>query len=69
MRHLVTSGSAKPVFRGAHDRRLSSPKPEYRFDNNRPNRSLEQTRLRILGWSAGPHRGREGAIEEHTAGE
>ena len=32
LRHLVTSGSAKPVFRCAHDRRLSSPKPEYRFD-------------------------------------
>ena len=41
MRHLVTSGSAKPVFRCAHDPRLSSPKPEYRFDNNRRNRLLE----------------------------
>ena len=68
LRHLVTSGSAKPVFRCAHDRRLSSPKPEYRFDNNRPNRLLEQTRLSVLSWNPGPRRGREGAIEEHIAG-
>ena len=39
MRHLVTSGSAKPVFRGAHDRRHFPPKPEYRFDNNVPHAS------------------------------
>ena len=28
LRHLVDAGSAKPVFRSAHDRMLSSPKPE-----------------------------------------
>ena len=52
--HLVTSGSAKPVFRSAHARRHSSPKPE-----NRPNRSLEQTRLSKLSWNLGARRGRE----------
>ena len=68
MRHLVTSGSAKPVFRSAHDRRHPSPKPENRFDNNVPNRLLEQTRLSTLSSNPGPRRGREGAVEEHMAG-
>ena len=67
MRHLVTAGSAKPVLRGAHDRRHFSTKPEYRFDNSVPNRLLEQPRLNILSWNPGPRRGREGAIEEHIA--
>ena len=67
MRHVVTSGSAKPVFRDAHDRRHSSPKPEFRFDKV-PNRLLEQTRLRILSWNIGPRRGREGAIKETHCG-
>ena len=40
MRQLVPSGSAKPIFRCVHERRLSSLKHEYRFDNNRPNRLL-----------------------------
>ena len=44
------------------------PKPEYRFDNNVPNRLLEQTRLSILSWNPGPRRGREGASAEHIAG-
>ena len=66
--HLVTSGSAKPVFRSAHDRRHSSPKPEYRFDNNVHYRLLEQTRLSKLSWNPWPRRDREGAIEKHVAG-
>ena len=68
MRHVVTAGNAKPVYRGAHDRKLHSLKLEYRFDNNVPNRLQEQTRLSILSWNQGPRRGREGAIEEHIAG-
>ena len=48
MHHTVTSGSDKPIFRSAHHRRLSSPKPDYRFNNNVPKRLLEQTRLGIL---------------------
>ena len=40
-RHLVTSESAKPVFRSAHDQRLSSPKPEHRADNSVPNPSTK----------------------------
>ena len=46
MRHLVTSGSAKPV-RDSQEGRHSSPNPVYRFDNNRPNRLLEQTLFSI----------------------
>ena len=67
VRHLVSAGS-KPVFRDAHDRRHFSPKLEYRFGNSVPNRLLEQTGLSILSWNPGPRRGREGAIEEHIAG-
>ena len=62
------TGSAKPVFRDAHDRRHFSPKPNFRFDNSVPNRLLEQTRLSILSWNPGRRRGRDGAIEEHIAG-
>ena len=45
---VETAGSAKPVYRGAHDRRQISPKPEYRFDNSVPNRLLEQRRPQHL---------------------
>ena len=37
-----------------------SPQPKYRFDNNAPNRSVQQTRICILSWNLGPRRGREG---------
>ena len=67
MRYLVTSVSAKPVYRSGHNRRHSSPEPECRFESNVPNRLLEQTRLSKLSWNPGPRRGREGAIEEHIA--
>ena len=47
---------------------LAEPsKPEYRFNNNVPSRSLERTHLSILSWNPGLRRGREGAIEEHIA--
>ena len=49
--HLMSAGSAKPVFRDAHDRRHFSPKSEYRFENSVPNRLLEQTRLILVGWN------------------
>ena len=68
MRQLVTSRSAKPVFRCVHDRGLSSPEPEYRSDNNRPTWLLDQTRLNVLSWNPGSRRAREGAIEEHLPG-
>ena len=68
VRHLACAGSAKAVYRDAHDRRHSSPKPEFRFDNGVPNRLLEETRLSILSWNPGRQRGREGAIEGHIAG-
>ena len=47
--------------------RRYSPSPEDRFNNNVPNRLLEQTRLSILNWNPGPRRGKEGAIEKHIA--
>ena len=60
LRHLVAFGLAKLVFRCARDRRLPSPKPEYRFDNNRPIHLLEQTRLlSVLSWNPWPRRGRD----------
>ena len=31
-----------------------SPQPKYRFDNNAPNRSVQQTRISILSWNLGP---------------
>ena len=62
------TGSAKPVFRDAHDRRHFSPKPKFRFDKSVPSRLLERTRLSILSWNPGPRRGRDGAIEEHISG-
>ena len=36
--HLVSSGSAKAVFRDAHHRRHVSARPEYRLNNDVPNR-------------------------------
>ena len=63
--HLASKGCAKPIFREAVERRHFSPQPKYRFDNNAPNRSVQQTRISILSWNPGPRRGREGAIEEH----
>ena len=66
-RHLVSKGSAKPIYRDSHDRRHYSPNSEYRFNNDVPNRLLEQTRLSILNWNPGPRRGKEGAIEKHIA--
>ena len=51
MRHVVTAGNAKPVYRGAHDRKLHSLKLECRFENYVPNRLQEQTRLSTLSWN------------------
>ena len=62
MRRLVTSGSAKPVFRDAHDRRHFFPKPEYRFDNV-PYRLLEQY-VELEPWTST----RQRRCEEQIAG-
>ena len=68
-RHLVSKSGAMTIYRDSHDRRHSSPNPEYRFINDVPNRLLEQTRLSILNWRTStrqrrrhrkPHRGRNG---------
>ena len=59
--------SATAIFREAQDRRHSSHNPEYRFNNDVPNRLHEQRRLSILSWNPGPRRGKEGAIEKHIA--
>ena len=67
-RHLVSLSSANPIFREAHDRRHSSPNPEYRFHNDVPNRLREQRRLSILSWNPGPLQEKEGAIEKQIAG-
>ena len=67
-RHLVSKSGAMTIYRDSHDRRHSSPNPEYRFINDVPNRLLEQTRLSILNWNPGTRRGKEGAIENHIAG-
>ena len=65
-RHLVSKSGAMTIYRDSHDRRHSSPNPEYRFINDVPNRLLEQTRLSILNWRTStrqrrrhrkPHRG------------
>ena len=55
------------IYRDSHDWRHSSPNPEYRFNNDVPNRLLEETRLSILNWNPGLRRGKEGAIEKHIA--
>ena len=47
--------------------RTSSPNLKYRFNSDVRNRLREQRRLSILSCNPGPRRGREGAIEEHTA--
>ena len=62
-RHLVSKSGAVPIFRNSHDRRHSSTNQEYRFNNDVPNRLLEQTRLSILNWNPGLRRSKEGAIE------
>ena len=51
-RHLVSEGSAKPIFRDRHDRRQLVAKPKYCFDNG-PIRLLVQTRLRTLSGNPG----------------
>ena len=66
-RHLVNSDSANPVFLVAQDRASSSPNLEYRFNSDVPNRLREQRRLSLLSWNPGPQRGKESAIEKHTA--
>ena len=40
-RHLVSNGSAMPIYRGSQERRQSSPNPAYRFDNDVPYRLRE----------------------------
>ena len=53
-RHLVNLNSANPTFREAQDRRHSSPNPEYRVNNDVPNRLRENRRLSILSWNLAP---------------
>ena len=50
-RHLVSLGSANPIFREAQDRRHSSPNSECRFHNDVTDRLREQRRLRVLSWN------------------
>ena len=51
-RHLVSEGSAKPIFRDRHDRRQLVTKPKCCFDNG-PIRLLVQTRPRTLSGNPG----------------
>ena len=46
---------------------LAMPMTEGSFHPSWSNRLLEQTRLSIPSWNPRPRRGREGAIEKHTA--
>ena len=66
-RHLVSLNCANPIFHDSHNRRHCSPNPEYRFNNDVPNRLREHRRRSILNWNPGPRRGKEGAIEKHIA--
>ena len=60
IRHIANSspsGTAQ-VFRKASEKKSMSQLLENQFDNSKPNRQQEQTRISILSWSSGPRRGR-----------
>ena len=59
-RHFANSSPSgtAPVFRKASEKKSMSQLLEYQFDNSKPNRQQEQTRISILSWSPGPRRGR-----------
>ena len=59
-RHFANSSPSgtAPVFRKASEKKSMSQLLEYQFDNRKPNRQQEQTRISILSWSSGPRRGR-----------
>ena len=67
-RYLVEGEGANPAFREAPVRKHSPSNEEYRFDTDVPNRLTEQKRLSIYNWNPGPRRGKQEAIEKHTAG-
>ena len=67
MVNISATGTA-PAFRKASEKKSLSQLLEYQFNNNRPNRQLEHTRISILSWNLGPQRGTPGAIEKLIAG-
>ena len=58
-RHLANSSPSGTalVFRKASEKKSMSQLLEYQFDNRKPNRQQEHTRISILSWSSGPRRG------------
>ena len=65
---LAPSQRAYAAFREAPARKHCPSFQGYHFNNDVPNRLTEQTRLTVYNWNPGPRRGKEGAIEKHTAG-
>ena len=66
MVNISASGIA-PAFSTASEKKFLSQLLETQFDNNTPNRQVEQTRIGILSMNLGPQRGEPGAIEKLIA--